>query len=80
MVLLEGNVYFPPDALIAGRFALSRRRTLCPWKGIARYYAVDVGGVEHRNAAWTYRHPFPLAQGIRNHVAFGDGATVVREP
>ncbi len=47
-----------------------------PWKGIASYYTVVVDGVEGRNAAWTYRHPSPLAWRIKNYVAFSPIVTV----
>ena len=80
MVLLEGNVYFPPDAVDAARLTLTRRRTLCPWKGIARYYTITVNGAEHANGAWTYRHPSPLARQITDHVAFADGVRIVSHP
>jgi uncharacterized protein (DUF427 family) len=46
---------------------------VCFWKGIASYYTVEVGGERNRNAAWTYRHPFPWIRNIRNHVAFWGG-------
>jgi uncharacterized protein (DUF427 family) len=51
-------------------------RSLCPWKGIASYYTVEVGGRSARNAAWTYRHPFPWIRKIRDHVAFWGGVEV----
>jgi uncharacterized protein (DUF427 family) len=76
VVLLEGNVYFPPEALVDEHFAISRGRSLCPWKGIARYYDVVVDGSVNRGAAWTYHHPTPLARRIRHRVAFWQGVQV----
>jgi uncharacterized protein (DUF427 family) len=51
-------------------------RSLCFWKGIAGYYTVEVDGERNRNAAWTYRHPFPWIRKIRGHVAFWNGVDV----
>lgn len=76
VVLLEGNIYFPPESVRAEFLHRTRAKSLCPWKGIASYYAVEVAGVSDRNAAWTYRHPSPLARRIKDHVAFWHGVHV----
>ena len=76
-VRLEGNVYFPPESVRWDHLHATRTRSLCFWKGVASYYTVRVDGVEDRNAAWTYRHPSPLARRIKNHVAFWNGVEVV---
>ncbi|MFC5187794.1 DUF427 domain-containing protein [Actinomadura harenae] len=68
--LVEGNVYFPPEAVHDEYLTRTRRVSVCPWKGIARYYTVTVDGREARNAGWSYPHPSPLARKIKNHVAF----------
>ena len=75
-VLLEGNVYFPPEAVRHEYLSTTRAWSLCPWKGLARYYTVHAGGHENRNAAWYYPHPSPLARKIRTHVAFWNGVQV----
>ena len=49
---LEGNVYFPPDDVRQEYLVKTRSWSLCPWKGLARYYSVRVGGQENKNAAW----------------------------
>jgi uncharacterized protein (DUF427 family) len=69
-VLLEGNVYFPPEDVRHEHLAATRHRSLCAWKGLARYYTVRAGGQQNTNAAWYYPHPSPLARKIKNHVAF----------
>ena len=53
-------------------------RSVCPWKGLARYYTVTAGGQESRNAAWAYPRPFPWIRKIRNYVAFWGGVEVRR--
>jgi len=69
-VVVEGSHYFPPESIDRRYLKPSMMRSLCPWKGIASYYTVEVGGRTDRNAAWTYRHPLPWIRKIRDHVAF----------
>jgi uncharacterized protein (DUF427 family) len=47
-VIVEGNHYFPPDALVGEHFEPGSQRTTCHWKGEASYYDIVVGG--ERNA------------------------------
>ncbi|MEX2448620.1 MAG: DUF427 domain-containing protein [Solirubrobacterales bacterium] len=69
-LVIEGNHYFPPESVEMRYLKPSMMRSLCPWKGVAGYYTVEVEGKTDRNAAWTYRHPFPWIRKIRDHVAF----------
>ena len=50
-VEVEGNQYFPPDAIHKEYFRPSEQHTVCPWKGTASYYDVEVNG--KRNAAFS---------------------------
>ncbi|MBZ9638305.1 DUF427 domain-containing protein, partial [Streptomyces sp. PSKA30] len=75
-IVVEGNHYFPPESLNREYFTESRARSLCFWKGLARYYTVTVGGQTNVNAAWYYPHPSPLARKIKDHVAFWNGVVV----
>ncbi len=77
-LVVEGNHYFPPQSVDSRYLKRSAMRTLCPWKGIASYYTVEVDGEQDRNAAWTYRRPLPWIRRIRDHVAFW-GEVEVRE-
>ena len=76
--LVEGNVYFPPDALNRAYVKPSATTTLCPWKGTARYFTVVVDGQENADAAWYYPDPKPAAAAIKDHVAFWHGVKVER--
>lgn len=69
-VLLEGNLYFPPESVHPEHLTRTRMISLCPWKGLARYYTVEANGRTAKNTAWYYPHPSPLARKIKNHVAF----------
>lgn len=79
-VVVEGNHYFPPEALHREYVSEGRSRSLCFWKGLARYYDVTVDGRTNPNAAWYYPHPSPLARRIKDHVVFRQGITVEGEP
>ena len=73
---LEGNVYFPPESLHRECSRPSQHTSVCPWKGIARYYDVVVDGQVNGDAAWYYPDPKPTAARIRDHVGFWQGVTV----
>ena len=75
-VVVEGNHYFPPQALRREFLRESDHQTTCPWKGTAGYYDVVVDGETNENAAWVYREPKDAASEIRDHVAFWRGVTV----
>lgn len=79
-VRLEGNHYFPPESLHVEHFIDSAAKSVCPWKGLARYYSVTANGEVNPDAAWYYPHPSPLARRIKNHVAFWNGVTIEGEP
>jgi uncharacterized protein (DUF427 family) len=76
-VVVEGNHYFPPDALKEQHFKPSGHHTECHWKGTASYYHVEVDGQVNENAAWFYPDPKPAAQNIAGRVAFWKGVQVV---
>ncbi|MDX1548238.1 MAG: DUF427 domain-containing protein [Rhodothermales bacterium] len=75
-VVVEGNHYFPPEALHRDYFAESDHHTRCPWKGLASYYTVEVDGERNENAAWYYPDPSDAAREIKDHVAFWRGVEV----
>jgi len=75
-VEVEGNQYFPPDAVRREHLRDSATHTTCPWKGIASYYDVVVDGQVNRDAAWYYPQPKEAARQIAGHVAFWHGVRV----
>ncbi len=77
-VIVENNHYFPPASLKREFFKDSERTTVCPWKGTANYYSIEVGGQVNKDAAWTYKDPKLAAKEIENHVAFWKGVEVVK--
>ena len=75
-VVIEGNHYFPIEAINREYFRESSSHTTCPWKGEASYYDVVVGGLVNKDAAWYYPDPKDAARQIKGHVAFWKGVTV----
>lgn len=75
-VVIEGNHYFPSDAINKEYFHQSATHTTCPWKGQASYYDVVVGGEVNKDAAWFYPAPKDAAMEIQDHVAFWRGVKV----
>lgn len=75
-VVVEGNQYFPPDAVKQEFLKPSNHTSVCPWKGIAHYYHVDVDGMCNENAAWYYPQPKPAAAEIKDCIAFWKGVRV----
>jgi uncharacterized protein (DUF427 family) len=74
--LVEGNVYFPPDAVRTEFLTPSDTHTVCWWKGTASYYTVVVDGQENRDAAWYYPDASEQARTIEGFIAFWKGVTV----
>ena len=75
-VVVEGNHYFPADAIEPEFFVDSDHTSRCYWKGIAHYKHVRVDGVTNENAAWYYPEPKDAAKQIAGYVAFWKGVEV----
>ncbi len=75
-VVVEGNHYFPIEAVKRDLLRPSATTSVCPWKGTASYYSVEVDGERNADAAWFYPEPKPAAEEIRGRVAFRKGMTV----
>lgn len=69
-IVIEGNHYFPLSSVDDTTLQVSDMTSRCPWKGLASYYDVIVGGERQENVAWTYPAPNDAAQEIKDYVAF----------
>lgn len=74
--VVEGNQYFPPDAINHAYFKESTTHTTCPWKGLASYYDIEVNGKVNKDAAWYYPTPKEAAKNITGYIAFWHGVKV----
>ncbi|MGA9768990.1 MAG: DUF427 domain-containing protein [Blastocatellia bacterium] len=75
-IVIEGNHYFPPDAINREYFKASDTHTHCPWKGEASYYNVVVEDQVNKDAAWYYPEPKEAAGEIKDYIAFWKGVKV----
>lgn len=75
-IVVEGNHYFPSDAIKREFLNASDTHSTCPWKGLASYYHVQVGEKVNQDAAWYYPDPKEAAKSIKDYVAFWRGVKV----
>lgn len=75
-VVVEGNHYFPRDAVDPAVLVESSHTSVCPWKGTASYLSLSVDGATNENAAWYYAEPKDAAKQIKGRVAFWKGVEV----
>ena len=82
LIRIEGNWYFPPEALNKELFIPNNHHTVCPWKGEASYYDVNVEGQVNTSGAWYYPDPKPAAiervrKDFTDYIAFWNGIDVI---
>ncbi|MEM9082281.1 MAG: DUF427 domain-containing protein [Planctomycetota bacterium] len=76
-IVMEGNHYFPPESLNKEYIKDSTHNTICPHKGTASYYNVEVDGQVAENAVWYYPETHTdYAKPIEGYYAFWNGVTV----
>ena len=78
-VNVENNAYFPPQSVNRQFLKPTGTHTVCPWKGEASYYTLEVDGKTNTDAAWYYPHPKTMARRIAGYVAFWKGVQIVNE-
>ena len=75
-VIVEGNHYFPRNAVWSKYLMRSDTTTHCPWKGDASYHSLVVNGETNDDAAWYYPAPKDKAAEIKDRIAFWKGVEV----
>jgi len=65
--------YIPPQDVRVEHLRLSRRHTVCEFKGRASYYGLVAGDRYVRDAAWFYPQPLSGYEAIRDYIAFYPG-------
>ncbi len=61
--------YLPFADTLRGAFVPAAGSSMCEWKGAARYWSIEAGGVRLGRAAWSYDSPRPPFTAIQDHVA-----------
>lgn len=84
LIYIEGNWYFPKEALKKEFFTATDKHTVCYWKGLASYYQVNVNGKVNEDGAWYYPKPTSVSkkivkQDFTDYVAFWHGVTVTEQ-
>jgi uncharacterized protein (DUF427 family) len=67
---LRTRWYVPLDDVRRDLLRDSATTTVCPYKGLASYWSVEVGGRRYDDAAWTYREPLGEALPTRGCASF----------
>jgi uncharacterized protein (DUF427 family) len=75
-VVVENNHYFPLESVRQDVLRPSDYQTVCPWKGTASYYSLEVDGQLNKDAAWFYTKPKEAASEIQGRLAFWRGVEV----
>jgi uncharacterized protein (DUF427 family) len=66
--------YFPPGDVRLDRLEASPHRSICEWKGDARYHSyAGLGGRRIENVAWSYASPLPGYEALQGYLAFYAG-------
>jgi uncharacterized protein (DUF427 family) len=75
---VEGLAYFPRDSVNDRALLESRSKSLCFWKGKARYWHVMGDDDVATDAAFAYERPWPLARRlVTDRIAFWQGVQIV---
>jgi uncharacterized protein (DUF427 family) len=82
------SFYLPLADIAPGLLEPAEGRSLCEWKGPARYWSLVDGELRLAKVAWSYPDPLPGSEMLRDWVAFYchaldctvDGASVTPQP
>ena len=75
-IVVENNQYFPIESVKSEFLQESDTHSVCPWKGTASYYSLNVDGKTNKDAAWYYPNAKDAAKNIEGYVAFWKGVEV----
>lgn len=67
---LRTRYYLPPTSVKWEYLRRSDTQTLCPYKGSANYYHVEVNGKVYRDLVWYYRYPTIESAPIAGYMCF----------
>ncbi len=62
--------YFPPSEIRQEFLVAAPGKSLCEFKGAARYWTLDVGGTRAEKAAWSYPDTSEAFRVLKDYLAF----------
>ncbi|UVI40558.1 DUF427 domain-containing protein [Qipengyuania spongiae] len=62
--------YIPPDDIAMEHLVPNSRRSICEWKGQARYWDVVIDGIRLEAVGWSYPDPTRAFAGMAGYFAF----------
>jgi len=65
--------YISQDNINMDYLFKSAYKTLCEWKGSARYWSIRIGDEISKNAGWSYPQPWEGFEQIKDYIAFFAG-------
>jgi uncharacterized protein (DUF427 family) len=69
--MLRTRYYLSPTSILDwSMLTLSDTSTYCPYKGHAKYYNLQVGQKEIKDAIWYYEYPTAESAAIQNRLCF----------
>ena len=66
--------YVPREDVRMDLLRPTSRQSVCEFKGQAGYFTISAGGLERRDAAWSYERPLPGYEALAGQPPFA-GAT-----
>lgn len=76
IIVLEGDVYFPPESVNARFLEESHTLSSSDSKGDAMYYNLVIGRERAEDGAWSYLAPTEQARHIQHYIAFWKGVEI----
>ena len=67
---LDTRYYLPREDVRTDLLVPSESKSRCPYKGLAHYWSVRVGGKTYEDVVWSYPDPLPEQPRIKNRLCF----------